>query len=166
MATRQPRKTRRTLLIVTEGESQAAFLKHLQQHPAVREAGTAITIKNAHGKGKQYLIHTALKTASHARFNQVALLLDADTDENAETSIRAGKQNIRIIYAISCLEAVLLRAIREYKLEADMKAQLARLVPDATDFQSYRQQFPYPRLHIVRRFEKALDEVMGVLGIG
>ena len=46
---------RKTLLIVGEGDSEAAFLKHLRDLYCSGGAGVAVTVRNAHGKGPEVL---------------------------------------------------------------------------------------------------------------
>ena len=41
----------RTLLLVGEGATEEAFLRHVKSIYAPRGAGLKVTIKNAHGKG-------------------------------------------------------------------------------------------------------------------
>jgi len=48
------RKTYRTLLLVGEGATEVAFLKHVKSLFVPRDAGLKVTIKDAHGKGANH----------------------------------------------------------------------------------------------------------------
>lgn len=50
---RKQHQVRKTLLIVGEGDSEEAFLKHLRELYCSGGAGVAVTVRNAHGKGPE-----------------------------------------------------------------------------------------------------------------
>ena len=62
MASRQLRKTNRTVLIVVEGETEEAFVQHLKRLYYHRGMRLSISLKNAHGHGPQGVI-SKLKSA-------------------------------------------------------------------------------------------------------
>ena len=76
-------KAHKTLLIVGEGYDEVAFLNHLKQFPGVCGRGVEITIRNARGKGAAGVIDCAIKLSANADCDQVAVLLDTDTDWTA-----------------------------------------------------------------------------------
>jgi hypothetical protein len=76
-------KARKTLLIVGEGYDEVAFLNHLKQFPGVCGRGVEITVRNARGKGAAGVIDCAIKLTANAAYDQVAVLLDTDTDWTA-----------------------------------------------------------------------------------
>ena len=50
------RQARKTVLVVGEGHSEVAFLRHLKSLYAPRSCGVAVNISNAHGKGPAHVI--------------------------------------------------------------------------------------------------------------
>jgi len=58
---RKKYRVRKTLLIVGEGDSEEAFLKHLRELYCSDGAGVAVTVRNAHGKGPEHVINHAAK---------------------------------------------------------------------------------------------------------
>ena len=60
-------QVRKTLLIVGEGDSEEAFLKHLRDLYCSGGAGLTVTVRNAHGKGPENVIDHAAKQAKHSK---------------------------------------------------------------------------------------------------
>lgn len=60
---RKQHRVRKTLLIVGEGDSEEAFLKHLRDLYCSGGSGVAVTVRNAHGKGPENVIDHAARLA-------------------------------------------------------------------------------------------------------
>ena len=63
---RRPRRqAKTTVLLVSEGHSEVAFLRHLKSIYTTRNCGAAVTIVNAHGKGPPNVIDHAVGRKRH-----------------------------------------------------------------------------------------------------
>lgn len=114
MAERKPtpmRQQRRTVLIVGEGFADCDFLRHLKALYVGRSSNKTVTIKNARGKGGRHVLKTALDEVKHkeAAYDEVAVLLDTDTDWDDALRAKARKSKVTVFESTPCLEAVLLR---------------------------------------------------------
>lgn len=86
------KKIRKTCLIVGEGYSEVAFIKHLRKMDECRKNNLKITIRNALGKGARNVIEYTIRSSSHIDYNIIIAFFDTDTDWNADVEKR-----IRII---------------------------------------------------------------------
>ena len=75
---RKQHQVRKTLLIVGEGDSEEAFLKHLRELYCSGGSGVAVTVRNAHGKGPENVIDHAARQARIYSYDARAALLDTD----------------------------------------------------------------------------------------
>lgn len=79
-----------TLLVVGEGDSEEAFLRHIRQFPLCRRNGTKITIRNAHGKGAAHV--TIMQFVISKNFiMMLSLFFCTDTDWNNTVRKKADK---------------------------------------------------------------------------
>lgn len=78
---RKKHQVRKTLLIVGEGDSEVAFLKHLRELYCSGGVGVRVTIRNAHGKGPENVIAFAARQAGIYSYDAHAALLDTDLTE-------------------------------------------------------------------------------------
>lgn len=103
------RQAARTLLLVGEGDAEEMFLRHLKGLFVVRGSGLSVTIKNARGKGAAHVVDFAHRHSLNAAFDEVAALLDADTDWNDKTRAAAKRAKVQVVVCDPCLEALLLQ---------------------------------------------------------
>jgi hypothetical protein len=101
----------RTLLIVGEGYTEEAFLKHVKGLYVQRGCGLSVTIKNARGKGAKHVIEWTIRQIANASYDTVAVLLDTDTDWSASVAKIAKHKIICVIKSTPCFEALLLRLL-------------------------------------------------------
>ena len=160
-------KAHQTLLIVGEGYDEVAFLNHLKQFPGVCGRGVEITIKNARGKGAAGVIDCAIKLKANAAYDQVAVLLDTDTDWTAAVAQLAKRKLIQVLTSEPCLEALLLRVIGERPGQArDLKKQFDPYVRnDGTRREDYVEYFGLPVLQAARQNEPTIDDLLTLLGL-
>jgi hypothetical protein len=103
-------------LLSGEGDAEIAFVRFVKQTYA-SALGRSVQEMNAHGKGGQHVLETALRRANSNRaYDKVILLLDADTDWDDRLRAKArkagvGKHPIDVIEADPCLEAWLLKIL-------------------------------------------------------
>lgn len=100
-----------TVLAVGEGASDALFLKHLKKLYVTRNCGTTTTIRDAHGKGPEHIIKTAIAHARNASYDRVIAFLDTDLTWTRELIEIAGDNNIQMIGSEPCFEGLLLSVL-------------------------------------------------------
>ena len=139
------RQAARTLLLVGEGDAEVLFLQHLKALYVQRGSGVAVTIKNARGKGAAHVVDFARRQSINAAFDQVAALLDTDTNWDDKTRAAARRAKVQVLPCEPCLEAVLLR-IHGWSVDVRLTAQLKhdfaqRFGVPASDAVVWRQHF-------------------------
>jgi hypothetical protein len=137
-------KAQRTLLIVGEGFHEEAFLKHVKLMFVARGCGLVVRIKNAKGRGARHVIEKAIALSNNADYDNVAALFDTDQDWSKEVDALAERNNITTLTSDSCLEAMLLRALKlDCKGNSNLlKKRLAKqLNGDAGASESYARCF-------------------------
>ena len=85
----------KTLLIVGEGNSEVAFLKHIKNIFCARGNGQQITIKNAHGKGAQHVIEWTIRQINIANYDQTAVLLYPSHFKMRDFKVQIGLKLLR-----------------------------------------------------------------------
>jgi hypothetical protein len=95
-------------LIVGEGDAEVVFLKYLKDLYVARGSGVAVTIKNAHGKGALHVVDFAIRQSKSVQYDQVAALLDTDTDWTDAAKKKAKQGKVHVLPCNPCLEALLL----------------------------------------------------------
>ena len=143
MSSRVRRAARHTILLVGEGTTDWAFLKHIKSLYISRGCGVSATIRNAHGKGPDHVVDYAIRQCRNAAYDQVVALLDSDLEMSAAVHRRAMSKKIQIIGATPCIEGLLLKILGEHVpiTSAQCKARLgdtlsARLTRPV-DYQAY-----------------------------
>jgi hypothetical protein len=161
------RRSSRTLLIVGEGYCEVALLKHIRQFPGVRGLGVQITIRNAHGKGAAHVVDTAARLMANAEYDQVAVLLDTDTDWNEAVAASARHKGIQVLASDPCLEAVLLRGLgQKLKAKKYLKRQFQEHVgSEGTNPGDYHSHFNQEQLDQARHREAVINSLLKLFGI-
>ncbi|OYV36520.1 MAG: hypothetical protein B7Z83_05985 [Thiomonas sp. 20-64-5] len=167
MAARQStRPPYRTLLLVGEGETEQAFLQHVKALYVPRGSGLRVTVRCAHGKGAAHVVDYAIRQQRVYQFDQIAALLDTDTGWTPAVQKRAREKRIQVLKSDPCIEAMLLRAIRQHAggSTKELKARLAPFVcDDALDPQHFAAHFGMDALRTGRLIEPTLDELLRLL---
>ena len=117
------RAVARTVLIVGEGDAEVAFLRYLKELYVARGSGVAVTIKNAHGKGALNVVDCAIRQSMSVQFDQVAALLDTDTDWTDAARKKAKQGKVHVLPCNPCLEALLL-SLKDELTEGRTTSQL------------------------------------------
>ena len=145
MALRKGRAARHTILLVGEGATDSAFLKHIKSLYITRGCGVGVTIRNAHGKGPDHVVDYAIRQCRNAAYDRVVALLDTDLEMSATTRRRARSKKIRIIGTTPCLEGLLLKLLGENvpTTSAECKARVGDTFPvRLTSPEDYQANFP------------------------
>lgn len=111
MAKKQKRKANRTVLIMGEGATEKAFLKHLKNLYGERGSGLAITIRAATGGSPDNIVRYTENIIKNRAYDRVAILMDTDVEWTKETRERARKRKITLIGATPCIEGLLLNIL-------------------------------------------------------
>ena len=80
MPLRKGRAARHTILLVGEGTTDSAFLKHIKSLYISRGCGVCARICNAHGKGPDRVVGYAIRQRQNAAYDRVVTLLDTDLE--------------------------------------------------------------------------------------
>ena len=145
MALRKGRAARHTILLVGEGKTDWAFLKHLKSLYISRGCGVSAKVLNAHGKGPAHVVDYAIRQYRNAAYDRVVTLLDTDLEISATARRRAKSKKIQIIGTTPCLEGLLLKILGEHvpDTSAMCKAQLGVTLPARlTEPEDYQEKFP------------------------
>lgn len=154
---------RKTLLVVGEGDSEEAFLKHLRDLYCSGGSGVTVTVRNAHGKGPENVIdHTARQARMYSYDTRVALL-DTDIPWTDKLKKEARKAKIEMVGSTPCFEGLLLSILgkRLPTLSSDCKKAIAQqLRIDLTERQSYAEYFSKVVLDVARETITELDQLL------
>lgn len=165
---RHVRVARKTLLVVGEGYAEVAFLKHIRNLYTCGGAGCSMAIANARGKGAQHVIAYTIRTARTTAHDQVATLLDSDTDWNEKVEALARTKKISVLLSQPCLEAPLLHiygAASEQSTAEHKKDFRGRFGGDAHDERLLEKCFPKEVLDDARGRVPVLAQLLTLLGI-
>ena len=156
-------QVRKTLLVVGEGDSEEAFLKHLRDLYCSRGEGVATTVRNAHGKGPENVLDHVTRQARNANFDKLVALLDTDLLWTDKLRKDARKAKIDMIGSIPCFEGLLLSILGKPPGAqcADCKKAIQQLIDiDLTERQSYAKHFPKAVLDAARLKIVELDQLL------
>ena len=112
MARRRPSPLH-TVLLICEGKTERAFLKHLQSLYIFRGCGVAVTIISADGKGPEYIVNYTIRRSHRIVSDRILTLLDTDIPITAEVRKKAAQRNIQLIESSPCFEGLLLKILNE-----------------------------------------------------
>lgn len=165
---RHARVQRKTLLLVGEGHAEQHFLNHIKALYLTRHAGRTVLVKNAKGKGGKGVLDWALSQRKAADYDQIAVLLDTDTDWDDTHRRRAREAKIIVIECTPCLEALLLQLLGyEAPPEtAPCKQRFLRLLgEEAHSADLYPQHFTRQILDLARSRVSELEQLMKLFGV-
>jgi len=155
-----------TVLLVGEGTTEWAFLKHIKALYLSRGCGVSAAIRNAHGKGPDHVVDYAIRQCRNAAYDRVVVLLDTDLTMSAAVRRRVKSRKIHVIGSTPCVEGLLLRILGERVPgnSAACKAQYGRALPARlTAPKDYQTHFPKDVLDGQRADVSELDELLKCL---
>ena len=120
----------RSVLIVGEGLTEEAFLRHLKSLYITRGCGIGLKIRNAHGKGPDHVVGFSIRQRNNAAYDRVIALLDTDDPWPDKVVKRARQKKIELIGSTPCIEGLLLRILNQPVPEqsADCKQRIMNLI--------------------------------------
>lgn len=155
-----------TLLLVGEGATEEAFLRHVKALYAPRGSGLKVTVKNAHGKGARHVVEWTSRQIGE--FDVVAALLDTDQDWSEAVARKARSARIVVLKSEPQFEALLLRLLGQSDA-GDSKTLKGRLAPfvanDALCAENYAERFDKACLEAGRIHEPAIDGLLTLLAV-
>lgn len=131
MPSRGRRAARHTVLLVGEGTTDWAFLRHIKSLYISRGCGVSATIRNAHGKGPDHVVDYAIRQCRNADYDRVVALLDTDLPMSVAVRRRARSKRIQVIGSTPCIEGLLLGILGEHVpgTSAECKARCGGVLP-------------------------------------
>jgi hypothetical protein len=162
------RITKRTALLVGEGDREYAFAQHLRRAYASHAAEVSITTVNAQGRGASNTIETAIEVARATPYDAAVSMADAGGDLTNGVRARARARKIVVVESTPCLEAWLLE-VHGLEVETTHKAN-RRAFRNAFgghlfDDGVLERSFDADRLNDARRRIGVLDRLLVALGI-
>ena len=104
MVRRKAKRTqRKTLLVVGEGYTEVAFLNHLKRLYCRDKASAHVTVKNAHGKGPENIVQTAIREQRRGQYDKVAAVLDTDIPWTEKLQTEAREHLVELIGNSPCI---------------------------------------------------------------
>ena len=162
---RRIRKQRKTLLVVGEGHTECAFLNYLKTLYCRGSASVSVKVVNAHGKGPENVLQTAVSTQKRASYDDVVAVLDTDIPWTETLKKEARDKNIQLIGNSPCIEALFLQLLNEPvpAQTEQCKAQVAALVTaDLLDKRSYASWCTKEKLETLRKDNEGLDSLLSL----
>jgi len=166
MPTHKRRSVSHTVLLVGEGTTEQAFLRHIKSLYISRGCGVGITIRNAHGKGPDHVVDYAIGQCRNAAYDRVVTLLDTDLPMSVAVRRRARSKKIHIIGSTPCVEGLLLKILDEHVPEtsAECKQRCGGVLPERLTFPGdYMGSFPKDLLDGRRDMVTELAELLDCL---
>ena len=166
MPTTGRRVARRTVLLVGEGKTEWAFLRHIKSLYISRGCGVSAKIRNAHGRGPSQVVDYTIKQRKNAAYDRVAVLLDTDLEMSTTAQKRVSSKKIQIIGSTPCIEGLLLKILNEHVPDScpDCKTRMGDLLlAPLTIPYSYQANFPRSILEERRNTIPELEALLGCL---
>jgi hypothetical protein len=161
-------KARRTLLLVGEGYHEEAFLNHVKHLYVSRGCGLSVTVKNARGKSAAHIIEWTIRQINNAAYDDVAVMLDTDTDWSPALAKQAKRKGIQVLASEPCFDALMLRLLGKNAVgeAAALKKLLSQyLKNEPTERESYAEHFGMACLEKGRQHEPSIDVLLKLLGV-
>lgn len=165
---RKLRSIRQTLLIVGEGDAEVALLKHLRSLYTAGNAGRAVTVRNASGKGALHVVDYAARQRRNGEFTQTVALCDADTDWDHRAITLARKTQVDVVVSDPCLECWLLAVtgVQMNGTPAEIKHEFAKRMGGAAHQQSiYEMHFPRVVFDKARSQLEIVERLLAAIGV-
>lgn len=166
MLLRKGRAARHTILLVGEGTTDSAFLKHIKSLYIRRGSGVSATVRNAHGKGPDHVVDYAIRQCRNAAYDRVVALLDTDLEMSAAARRRAWSKKIQIIEATPCIEGLMLKILGKHVpvTSAECKTRMGNTLPARLTMpDNYQEKFPKVLLDKRRDDVPELGKLLGYL---
>lgn len=159
------RTQRKTLLVVGEGHTEVAFLNYLKQLYCRDKEGVSVTVKNAHGKGPDNIVQTAIREQRRGQYDKVAAVLDTDIPWTEALQNDARKDQIDLIGNMPCIEALFLRLLGQV-VPADTSACKTKITSvldvDLLNKHAYSEWCTIEKLELLRSSDIGLNNLLNL----
>ncbi len=152
-----------TILLVGEGKTEVAFLSHLKSLYIQRNCGIKLTIKNARGKGPEYIINFAVRQRNNAAYDRVAVLLDTDLAWSDAIRKKARKNKLTLLGSTPCIEGFLLDILMQHvpsETSACRQSCTDIIAGSLLEQESFQALFTHKLLEVRRADITMLDELL------
>jgi hypothetical protein len=109
------KNTKKTILIVGEGETEKAFLQHLKELLVSREADFVVKVECGSGGGPKGVVQKTIRLRSSRAYDKCFVLVDADRpfepDSKLEERMRK-KPRVEMLKSTPCVEGLLLAVLQ------------------------------------------------------
>lgn len=147
------KSTKKTILIVGEGETEKAFLQHIKELFIPRDADFVVKVECAAGGGPKGVLQKTIRLRSSRAYDKCFVLVDSDrpfkSDSKLEERMRK-KPRVEILKSTPCIEGLFL-AILQHRNFSQSSATSdyckrefeANYIPldKKTDKQAYAERF-------------------------
>ena len=157
--------SQQTLLLVGEGATEVAFLRHVKSLYVSRGWGLSVAIKDAHGKGAKHVIDWTSRQIGD--YSKKAAMVDTDQDWSDAVQKKANASKITVLKSEPQIEALLLRILGESDVgdAVQLKKRLKKIMNrDLLNQDDYSNHFDRDRLEECRHREPTIDVLLDLLG--
>lgn len=159
------RTQRKTLLVVGEGYTEVAFLNYLKHLYCRDKAGVSVTVKNAHGKGPDNIVQTAIREQRRGQYDKVAAVLDTDISWTEKLQKDAREYRVDLIGNSPCIEALFLRLLGQVVPEGTSacKTKITSVLDaDLLNKDVYTDWCTIEKLQLLRRSDIGLNNLLNL----
>lgn len=163
MAKKPIRKTNKTILLVVEGDTEDAFIRHLKNIYVSRDSNFRVNIKNARGYGPQGVVDKMQSTIKTAPHDLYGVVMDSDIPICEVSSAYFRQQSTKLFLSNPVIEATLLilKRAKPGGTNAKCKELLGNLVPgDKTEPRFYEKNFDIATIEEGRNKIQSLNELI------
>jgi hypothetical protein len=164
MPKRFKKEALQTVLIVGEGASDEAFLKHLKSLYISRTSGVRVKIINAQGGSPDNIVAYTARQIQNVSFNRTIVVMDTDVPWEQKTLNKAKRHKIKLIGSKPCIEGLMLEVLGNPVPDSsyDCKQQMQSLLTgNLTDPSSYQALFTNELIDEKSKLIPVLQEIIG-----
>lgn len=170
------RNTKTTVLIVGEGATDKAFLRHLKNIYVFREDDIVVKVEKGSGGSPACVIKKTIDLSNNKAYDRRLVIVDGDLklilDSDLRRRIRENPQ-IKIIQIYPCIEGLFLEILehpnfsRHRVLSSFCKSEFEKYIPadKQTEELAYSSLFPKEKLEFRRKRIKELDIILRTMQI-
>lgn len=169
MRKRNKKLTMTTVLVLGEGETELAFLKHIKLIYGQRGNGKSTTPESAGGKGPDYILKRAIRKS--ADYDRTLVLMDTDNKWPKGLVDEAEKKKIILIGSEPCIEGFFLSLLESKKKYNSLSSPKCkdRFHRDflnekhKVDPRKYAKIFSKKVCEVLRKKSKNLDKIIKMI---
>ena len=161
----KPRHSKKTVLVIGEGDAEVTFLRHLSKLYNNRGCGVACTIRCAHGKGPEYILALPERYSRTIQYDHSVVLLDTDLTWPEARVARAKSRGVELLPSAPCIEGLLLDVLAMPIPETcrECKRAVKQLSINLLRPASYDAHFPKPSLDKRRDHVPTLSRLIEIM---